>query len=164
MFRKRVNGFLIKACRNWIRRGYPEGKNVQSPINNSYSGSTTRLLCESLLLFWGNFVARHRKRLAYQPKLCMFDNVKNKYVGPRSKVHIKYLGVLIDHNLSWKYHIDFIVTKLIKMLGYLQSMYKSLINPYLTYGLAAWGQACKTYLNKILILQKRAVFVLRGLA
>ena len=94
----------------------------------------------------------------------MFDNVKNKYVGPRSKVHIKYLGVLIDHNLSWKYHIDSIVTKLIKMLGYLQSMYKSLINPYLTYGLAAWGQACKTYLNKILILQKRAVFVLRGLA
>ena len=126
--------------------------------------STTRLLCESLLLFWGNFVARHRKRLAYQPKLCMFDNVKNKYVGPQSQVHVKYLGVLIDHNISWKYHIDSIVTKLIKMLGYLQSMYKSLINPYLTYGLAAWGQACKTYLNKILILQKRAVFVLRGLA
>ena len=125
---------------------------------------TTRLLCESLLLFWGNFVARHRKRLAYQPKLCMFDNVKNKYVGPQSRVHIKYLGVLIDHNLSWKYHIDSIITKLIKMLGYLQSMYKSLINPYLTYGLAAWGQACKTYLKKTLILQKRAVFVLRGLA
>ena len=93
----------------------------------------------------------------------MFDNVKNKYVGPQSKVHIKYLGVLVDHNLPWKYYIDSIV-KLIKMLGYLQSMYKSRINPYLTYGLAAWGQACKTYLNKILILQKRAVFVLRGLA
>ena len=34
------------------------------------------------------------------------------------------------------------------------------IHPYLTYGLAAWGQACKTYLNKVLILQKRALRLL----
>ena len=39
-------------------------------------------------------------------------------------------------------------------------MIKSLIQPYLTYGLAAWGQAGKTYLNKILILQKRALRLL----
>ena len=37
----------------------------------------------------------------------------------------------------------------------LLNIYNSLIHPYLTYGLAAWGQACKTYLNKILILHKR---------
>ena len=36
----------------------------------------------------------------------------------------------------------------------------SLIHPYLTCGLAAWGQACQTYLNKILILQKRALRLL----
>ena len=34
----------------------------------------------------------------------------------------------------------------------LLNIYNSLIHPYLTYGLAAWGQACKTYLNKILRL------------
>ena len=34
----------------------------------------------------------------------------------------------------------------------LLNIYNSLIHPYLTYGLAAWGQACKTYLNKILHL------------
>ena len=34
----------------------------------------------------------------------------------------------------------------------LSNIYNSLIHPYLTYGLAAWGQACKTYLNKILRL------------
>ena len=28
------------------------------------------------------------------------------------------------------------------------NIYKSLTHPYLTYGLAAWGQAAKTYLNK----------------
>ena len=40
------------------------------------------------------------------------------------------------------------------------NIYKSLIHPYLTHGLAAWGQAYKTYLNKILILQKRVLCLL----
>ena len=31
----------------------------------------------------------------------------------------------------------------------LLNIYNSLIHPYLTYSLAAWGLACKTYLNKI---------------
>ena len=105
----------------------------------------------------------------------MFDDKRNKYVRLESKVYIKYLGVLIDQNLSWKYHIiyiDSIVTKISKNVGLiaklrhsvprpiLVNIYKSLIHPYLTYGLAllsAWGQACKTYLNKIPILQKRAL-------
>ena len=34
----------------------------------------------------------------------------------------------------------------------LLNIYNSLIHAYLTYGLAAWGHACKTYLNKILRL------------
>ena len=42
----------------------------------------------------------------------------------------------------------------------LLNFYKSLIQPYLTYGLPAWGQAGKMYLNKILILQKRALRLL----
>ena len=105
----------------------------------------------------------------------MFDDERNKYVRLESKVYIKYLGVLIDQNLSWKYHIiyiDSIVTKISKNVGLiakvrhsvprpiLVNIYKSLIHPYLTYGLAllsAWGQVCKTYLNNILILQKRAL-------
>ena len=33
----------------------------------------------------------------------------------------------------------------------------SLISPYISYGLTAWGQASKSHLEKLLILQKRAV-------
>ena len=33
---------------------------------------------------------------------------------------------------------------------------------YLTYGLAAWGQAAKTYLQKILVLQKRVLRFIKG--
>ena len=36
-------------------------------------------------------------------------------------------------------------------------IYNSLIFPYLSYGLVAWGQAAKTHLEKLLRLQKRAV-------
>ena len=99
----------------------------------------------------------------------MFDNEKNNYVSLKSKVFIKYLGVLIDQNLSWKYHIDSIVTKISENVGLiarlrhtvprpiLLNIYNSLIHPYLTGGLAGWGQVYKTHLNKILILQKRAL-------
>ena len=36
-------------------------------------------------------------------------------------------------------------------------IYNSLIFPYLSYGLVAWGQAAKTHLEKLLTLQKRVV-------
>ena len=42
---------------------------------------------------------------------------KNKYVDLESKVDIKYLGVLIDKNLSRKHHIDAIATKISKNVG-----------------------------------------------
>ena len=113
----------------------------------------------------------YQKRLAYQPRLCMFDNEKNIYVSLQSKVYIKYLGFLIGQSLSWKYHIDSIVTKISKNDGLiaklrhsvprpiLLNIYNSLIHPY-PYGLVARGQACETYLIKIVILQKRALCLL----
>ena len=39
----------------------------------------------------------------------------------------------------------------------LVNIYNALITPYLTCCLISWGNACKTYLDKILILQKRAL-------
>ena len=64
------------------------------------------------------FVIFHpcQKRLAYQPKLCMFDNEKNKYVRLEPKVYIKYLRVLIDQNLSFKLTtLILLLQKLVKM-------------------------------------------------
>ena len=151
-------------------------KNLETTVNNELQNLSNWLTANKLTLNIkkSNFVIfrPYQKRLAYQPKLYMFDNEKSKYVCLESKVYIKYLGVLIDQHLSWKYHIDSVVTKISKNVGLiaklrhsvprpiLLNIYKSLVHPYLTYGLAAWGQACKTYLNKILILQKRALRLL----
>ena len=39
----------------------------------------------------------------------------------------------------------------------MRCIYQSLVLPYLTYGLTAWGQAANARLNKLLLLQKRAL-------
>ena len=75
---------------------------VNIELQNVYNGMTANK--PNLNIKKSNFVIFRpdQKRLAYQPKYCMFDNEKNKYVSLESKVYIKYLGVLIDQNLSWK--------------------------------------------------------------
>ena len=86
------------------------------------------------------------------------------------KESVRYLGVIIDNNLSWKQHIDHVAIKISRTVGLicklrhflprhaLLTIYRSLVTPYLTYGLTAWGQAYKSYLEKLLKLQKRALY------
>ena len=81
----------------------------------------------------------------------------------------KFLGVIIDENLTWKYHIDAISktisrnTGMLSKLKYylpeniLYSLYCTLILPYINYGVLIWGNTYETYLNKILRLQKWAI-------
>ena len=52
----------------------------------------------------------YQERVTYQPSHYMFDNEKNGNVTLESKNYIKYLGVLVDKNLTWKYHIDDAIT------------------------------------------------------
>ena len=44
----------------------------------------------------------------------------------------------------------------------LVSMYYSFIYPYLNYCIAAWGSCFKSYLNKVLLLQKKVVRIISG--
>ena len=85
------------------------------------------------------------------------------------KSYVKYLGLLIDENLSWKHHILHIASKISISIGFiarlrhfvplntLLNIYRSLIQPYLLYGLSVWGRADKIHRNNILCLQKRAL-------
>ena len=85
------------------------------------------------------------------------------------KDYIKYLGVIIDCHLNWKHHILNVSKKISRSIGVmyklrefmntkmLKSIYYSLIYSHLVYAIQVWGSACDTELNKILILQKKAV-------
>ena len=53
-----------------------------------------------------------QRKFIYQPKIMIFDNEQNKNVALECKEFIKYLGILIDNNLTWKHHIDHITIKI----------------------------------------------------
>ena len=81
----------------------------------------------------------------------------------------KFLGVLIDECLTWKNHIDCISKTVSRNIGVinklkysvptriLHSLYCTLISPYLSYAILIWGNTCKSYLDKLVKLQKWAI-------
>ena len=109
------------------------------------------------------------KKIQLWFQINVFDNESNKKVTLERKNFIKYLGLLIDENLSWKTHIHSVANKISKTIGLnarlrqivptctFLNIYQSLITPYLTYGLISWGNACKTFQDQILVPQKRAL-------
>ena len=85
------------------------------------------------------------------------------------KVYIKYLGVLIDSTLSWKHQISNISKKISQAIGIMyklrhflpmkvmKNVYYSLVYSNILYAIEAWESGFKTDLDKLLILQKRAI-------
>ena len=125
----------------------------------------------SLNVSKSNFVIFHpyQRKLYREVNLKILDNNSEQLVSLERKTYVKYLGVLIDGNLSWKHHINYIFTKISKGIGIIARLrhlvprttilntYRSLIEPYISYGLVAWGQPANAHLNKVVILQKRVL-------
>ena len=148
-------------------------KSLEETVNKELKNVCKWLHVNKLTLnnFLSNFVIFRppQRSLNYEIKLKVIDNSTNISSSLECKEYVKYLGVLIDNHLSWKYDVDYIAVKISKIVGIisrlrhfvpfctLRSIYQSLILPYLTYGLTAWGQAANTHLNKLLLLQKRAL-------
>ena len=84
-------------------------------------------------------------------------------------LHVKYLGILIDSQLSFKYHIDELNKKVSRAIGVLYklrpfvtskiltSIYYAIIYPFLLYGNVVWGNTSKSLLDPIYTLQKTFV-------
>ena len=85
---------------------------------------------------------------------------------------VKYLGVILDENLSWEPHINYISLKLRKANGALskiryyvpkqtlRSLYFSLFHCHLIYAPQLWAQLQNIHSNKIFILQKKAMRIM----
>jgi len=85
---------------------------------------------------------------------------------------IKFLGVYLQNDLSWNIHINEKAKQVSKTIGCLSrlknffpkdtllTIYRSLIEPHLTYSILAWGTAPKKNLNRLCILQKRAIRII----
>ena len=96
--------------------------------------------------------------------------INNKPIGRRKS--IKFLGVILDENITWKDHIKTVENKISKNIGLLyrakqfldtnsiKSLYFSYIHSYLNYANIAWASTQKTKLNRIYIKQKHAVRII----
>ena len=84
-----------------------------------------------------------------------------------------FLCVPLDDNLTWKPHISLVANKISKSIGIihkssfflisrhsLHTLYNSTILPYLNYCTQVWGAAYKSSLQRIFILQKRALRII----
>ena len=73
----------------------------------------------SLMPTKSNFVIFHpyQRKLNYEININFFYNNSVKLVFLECKTYVKYLGVLLDNNLSWKPHIDYISAKISKGIG-----------------------------------------------
>ena len=87
----------------------------------------------------------------------------------------KFLGIYLDEQLNFSSQVDHISKKIAKTLGVLNKtrdvfppnirlmLYNSLILPYINYGITSW-YGCPAYnRNKIAILQRKAIRIIRNL-
>ena len=54
----------------------------------------------------------HQRKMDHLVNILMFDNSNHILTSLECKDHVKYLGVLLDSHLSWKYHIDNVALKI----------------------------------------------------
>ena len=82
------------------------------------------------------------------------------------------LGVVIEESMSWKPHIAQVVSKVSKTIGILykssfflsksslHTLYYSLDYPYIHYCMLVWGSTNPSNLERLFLLQKRAIRVI----
>lgn len=109
-------------------------------------------------------VYRTYNKTVRPPKL-LINNQMIEYVE-----NFNFLGIIMDSQLNWKVHMETIGKKISKTVGILnklklkdflpmytlKTIYDSLINSYLNYGILCWGFK----LNRLVKLQKKAVRII----
>ena len=96
-------------------------KSLETVVNHELSNVYDWLIANklSLNIKKSNFVIfrPRQKKLNYEVNLKVFDYQTNTYISLERKNYVKYLGVLIDETLSWKYHIVHLASKISKTIG-----------------------------------------------
>ena len=145
-------------------------KVLESNLNNELVNIHTWLSANklSLNIDKSNFVIFHppQRKLPFNVSLSLNGiNINQEY-------SIRYLGIIIDSNLSWKNQVSYIVNKIKRNIGILSklhyyvnldilvNLYYALVYPFLTYGLISWGNTYSSTIQPLFILQKRAIRIM----
>ena len=97
-------------------------------------------------------------------------NIDNNVIT--EKAQTKFLGVIVDNQLSWNAHIKHISNKISKSVAILwllrdifpkhilKTLYLTLTYPYFNYCNLIWGTAYITNLNPLIVLQKKCIRII----
>ena len=147
-------------------------KNLEQTVNDELKKLSLWLNLNRLALNVAktNFVIFRSTQKATNFNVTLLMNKK----ALQQKDHVKYLGVLLDQHLSWKYQVKSVSLKVSRGLGIIaklkpflkddliRNIYFSVVYSHLNYGIQAWGSADSSVLNKLEILQNKAVRILSG--
>lgn len=113
----------------------------------------------------------------FQPHMQSHAEQRLDLVINHSKIeHVgccKYLGVLIDDQMKWKDHIQYVYKKIIKFISIfykirdkmpqdcLRSLYFALVHPHISYGIELYANTNITYLDKLNVLNNRLLRTLQ---
>ena len=143
---------------------------LEKVVNNELISIHSWLCANKLVLNIdkSNIVVFHppQKKLQYQINIII--NGENLSIAPSTK----YLGVIIDSHLNWKDQISYLTNKIKRNIGalsklrhftnseILNNIYYSLVYPFFTYGVIAWGNTYSTTIKPLFILQKKAIRII----
>lgn len=126
-----------------------------------------------------NWLIHNRLKINLDKTKYVMFKQKNKIVrNPQIKINsinieqvdtIKYLGLIMDNNLSWKDHVNYIYSKVIPMMGALytirnyindqtrMSIYNAYCLSHFRYLIPVWGTCGVGDLNNLQILQNKVL-------
>ena len=157
--------FADDAC---LSLGSSSLKELQKSVNNELRNVNRWMQNNRLSLNLDKtfYMLIHKKK--YEEEL----EIKINNVSIQRVTETKYLGIIIDHKLQWKAHIEHVSKKLAKSmwaicrirdyadLKILNMIYYALAYPHIQYCITTWGGAAKTHLNMLLVKQKRLLRVM----
>jgi hypothetical protein len=164
----KIPHFVLFADDTNILFSHRDPKTLESIINTElkYISNWFKLNKLSLNIKKTNFMS-FKNKFSNKSEIkfdVMIDGIKITQVETT-----KFLGLLIDHNLSWTshtHHVSKIVSKyngIIRKVrtflppDSLTTLYNSLVLPYLSYGTVVWADMNNANLNSLFLLQKRVI-------
>ena len=130
-----------------------------------------------------NWLGANKLSLNVNKTQYIIFKAKNKKISHNIEIQInnqiieqvnstKFLGLIMDKELTWKQHIKMVETKISKILGILvrvrrcislttlKTIYNALIYPHMTYCNILWASTYETKINGIYKIQKKIIRIM----
>ena len=102
--------------------------------------------------------------------LCSQYGIETNHMTIQRVKIVAYLGLVIDENLYWNAHVDFVCTSLVKLMFYhiksfitwpiARQLYFALVNSRINYGIEVYGHCADEHLSKFQTLQNELLKLL----